>query len=191
MILFIGGYWCYHNFQKYIERAFKEKNKDVLFRICLEVKQEDIDKCDIIIAYSYAIQFIHKMNLGNKKIILISPMLNNAIYKDQMLSIANKLSEKKLPLTNLGIDLYLKLIGANTETIPLWRQDILNFIDEFGIEIKHIENIEVKFDWLIFEGLKPISKLPFETGKVTNDDGSISRHILNYDNNLLFLDKYI
>lgn len=149
MILFIGGYWCYHNFQKYIERIFKEKNKNVLFRICIEVKQEDIDKCDIIIAYSYAIQFIHKMNLKNKKVILLSPMPNDKIYKDNMLNIVNRLSSLKLALTNLGIDLYLRIIGANNKTVYGWWQDILDFIDKYGIDMKHIENVAVKDDFWI------------------------------------------
>lgn len=191
MILFIGGYWCYHNFQKYIERIFKEKNKDVLFRVCIEVKQEDIDKCNVIIAYSYAIQFIHKMNLDNKKVILLSPLLNNEIYKDNALNIANKLSSLKLTLTNIGIELYLMKIGASRDTLHLWRQDILDFIDKYGVGMKHIENVKVKNDWLIFEGIKPISKLPFQTGKITDDKGNLSRHILNYSNHLLFLDKYL
>lgn len=56
---------------------------------------------------------------------------------------------------------------------------------------KEIEDIEVKDNWIIIDGIKPVSKLPRIDDYATDNKGNKIRHILNYDNNLLFLDKYL
>lgn len=192
MILFVGGLYCYYNFGNYILNVFNKKNKQILFLPCRNVKQYDIDNCHILIAYSFAIQYLYKLDLQHvEKVILLNPLLNNKVYKDGMIQLADKLIEKKLPFNDLGIDLYLRIIGANPDTIPLWREDVYNYLNDFGSKEKEIENIEVKDDWIIIEGIKPVSKLPRIDDYATDNKGDKIRHILNYDNNLLFLDKYL
>ena len=192
MILFIGGLWCYDNFKNYIENLFNNyKHKEMMFKTCRDVTQADIDNCSIIIAYSFAIQYIYNLDLSDRKIILLSPMLNDHRFKDGIIKLVDKLIDSNSKITTLGVELYLKHIGANNYTLPFWRDDIINWIRDYGIGEKPIANINVKKDWIIIEGFKPISKLPRIDDTATDDNGNKIRHILNFDNHLLFLDKYL
>ena len=192
MILFVGGLFCYYNFKNYIENLFYNiKRKEVIYRICKEVNQIDIDNCDIIIAYSYAIQYINTLELFNKKIILLSPLLNDYRINDAMIKFAERLVNTNSGITKLGTELYCKMIGANEETLKYWVEDVQDWVKDYGINEPKIQNIKPKNNWIIIDNNKPICKLPRIDCKATDNNGKDIRHILNYDNHLLFLDKYL
>jgi len=192
LILFVGGLFCYYNFKNYVENLFYNiKRKEVIYRTCKEVNQADIDNADIIIAYSYAIQYMNTLKLYNKKIILLSPLLNDYRFKDIMIKIAEKLVDTKSGITKFGTELYCKMIGVNEKSFKYWVEDVQDWVKDYGINESKIQNIEPKSDWIIIDGFKPICKLPRIDDIATDNNGNKIRHIINYDNHLLFLDKYL
>lgn len=94
------------------------------------------------------------------------------------------------PLNSMVVYFSKESIGLQTNSSSR-REDVYNYLNDFGSKEKEIENIEVKDNWIIIDGIKPVSKLPRIDDYATDNKGNKIKHILNYDNNLSFLDKYL
>ena len=188
-VLFIGGLYNGNNFEKYIDKIFTKKRIKVLYTNMRELTEYKINNNDIIIAYSYGIQYLWKYEskLKDKKVILLCPLLNNSKLKDSYIKVLSKIATK-----NIGISLGCKILGANEKTVKGWAEDVKHWLKKYGTELKPIEKIKTKRNWLVFDSEKrPVSQTQNINGYVTDDNGNKTGHVLNYDNNLLFLDKYL
>ena len=188
-VLFIGGLFNGNNFEKYIDKIFTKKRIKVLYTNMRELTEYKINNNDIIIAYSYGIQYLWKYEklLTGKRIILLSPLLNDSKLKNSYIKVLSCIASK-----NIGISMGCKILGANKLTIKGWATDVRKWLKLYGTEERKIVKIKPKKDWIIFDSAsRPVSKVNKLNGYITDDKGNKTGHILNYDNNLLFLDKYL
>lgn len=188
-VLFIGGLYNGNNFEKYIDKIFTKKRIKVVYSNMREITEYKINNADIIIAYSYGIQYLWKYEnkIKGKKIILLCPLLNNSKLKNSYIKILSSIATK-----NIGISIGCKVLGANKKTVKGWVEDVKHWLKKYGTELKPIEKIVLKKNWVIFDSEKrPVSHIYKLNGYVTDDNGNKTGHILNYDNNLLFLDRYL
>lgn len=86
---------------------------------------------------------------------------------------------------------YLKFIGADPETLEPWKEDIMGYIEKYGCQEKPIRDLIPLDRWIILDGEAPVAYLPWVNDFAVDNNGKKIKHILNYDNNLNFLDKYL
>ncbi len=209
-VLFISGLYNYSNFEEYIKSIFKQKHIYFKYRNCRELSQSVIDENDIIIAYSFGVQYLVKYNIEGKRIILICPLLNSVYITDERLRKINKMLNKSNAIINAISKIAIKILGGKNEYREQLLEDAKNYVRVYGNEDINIKDIEPSKDWIIIEGRRAITQTKQIMGKyekniysiigskivkmnevATDDNGNTITHILNYDNHLMFVDKYI
>lgn len=183
-ILFVGGLWNTTGFKKSIQQQLS-RYTHLTFKTCRQVCQSDINKNEVIICYSIAIQYVNNLNLEGKKIILLSPLLNNELIKEQMIFIANAYIEQNTRKDCPSIiNFIMNACGGDDESNKLWWKD-MKLWNAIYANNEKIVNITPKDDWIIIEGRMPICKLP------RIDIKTPYRHMIPISDDYHFLDKAI
>lgn len=184
-ILFVGGLWNSKYFSQHIYRQLS-RFRHLTFVSCREVTQDDIDKNQVIICYSIAIQYVHKLNLQGKKVILLSPLLNNDFIRGEMIYIANTALEKLLKNQEINpmVNFIFNACGGDEESNKVWWNDMRLWLKQYS-NIENVVDITPDDSWIIIEGRMPISNLP------RIDIKTPYGHMIPVQDDYHFLDKAI